>query len=113
MWERQWQWSHHVTAATLAVLWLLMSLADHLHRAKDGISPQDRDIAKPILNSSLNWTDIPVLLGREGILPSSLQRTSAGLLQSRTQNLVPRNGNGCDSRSCGFLAFSNRLFGKE
>lgn len=37
-----------------------MSLADHLHRAKDCISPQDTAVAKPTLNSSLNWTDIPV-----------------------------------------------------
>lgn len=71
MWERQWQWSHHATAAILAVLWLfLMSLVDHLHRAKDCISPQDTDVAKPILNSSLDWTDITrvMLSGREGNL---------------------------------------------
>lgn len=79
MWDRQWQWSHHVTAATLAILWLLMSLADRLHRVKDCISPQDTAVAKPILNSSLDWTDItPVmLLGREGILHSSLHSLSS------------------------------------
>lgn len=113
MWEGQWQWSHHGTAATLAALWLLMALADHLHRAKDCVSPPDADAAKPRVNSSLHSQILPCKAVREGRDPPQLSAENLSCFAAEQNTKLPRNGNGCALGSCGFLAFSNWLFGKE